>query len=526
MSEPQAVPSHTGSETLGSLFSRSVEAAGDRPFLAFEAVDGSTRRLSYAEAGRRIDRVAGLLAKLGVERGSRIHLHLVNCPEFYEVWLAAARLGAAIVPTNPLSTVDELRYMVGHAGCGLSVTQPDLSDPVRAAVTGDATVVVAGTEQTLRGCVPYEVALNDAPPWRRGSRAAPADVAAVLYTSGTTSRPKGVLITHAAYVHAGEAVSQHLRMRPADRTLVVLPLFHGNAQYYSTLPALSTGASIALVERFSASRWSAQAHRLQATIASLFAAPIRMILAKPPAPDDRRHPLRVVMFAQNLTPGQLAEFERRFSVPLLQLYGMTETVAPVTLNPLYGERRNMTIGRPMLWSRVRIVDQHGEDVAPGETGELLVSGEPGETIFSGYFNDPEATAASLSDGWFSTGDNVRADADGYIHFVDRGKDMIKRAGENVSAGEIERTLVEHPEVFDAACIAIPDPLRDEAIKAFVVLREGAALDAATLREWCSTRLAAFKVPSEFEFVDGLPRTSVGKVQKHLLRERTVGEAGH
>jgi len=272
-----------------------------------------------------------------------------------------------------------------------------------------------------------------------------------------------------------------------------------------------------LSPRFTASRWAEQARVMGATVASLFAAPMRMILAQQPSEHDAAHRLRAAMFAQNLSSAQLAEFEQRFNVPLIQLYGMTETVVPPTMNPLYGERRGMSIGRPVTAARLRIVDQRGNDVIAGEPGELLVHGEPGRTMMAGYLHDPAATSQAVRNGWLHTGDTVRADADGYLYFVDRRKDLIKRAGENVASSEVERVLNEHPAVFESAVIGIPDPMRDEAIHAVVVLRGGATATPAELIAFCRDRLARFKVPDSVEIASSLPRTSVGKIQKHLLR---------
>ncbi len=508
-----------GRDTLATVLARQALIRGDAPFLVVAAGDGARIEATYASMHDRARRSAALLAELGVERGDRLHLHLSNGPAFYDLWFGAARAGAVIVPTNPLSTSEELAFVIGHAGCSVSVTQPDLLAAVAAARGGASGVLVTGGDD-IDGARSLSSALGSADEMAADASTAqvdPLDPLAILYTSGTTSRPKGVIVTHAAYLHAGEVVAGHLRLRPDDRQLIVLPLFHGNAQYYSTMSALVTGASIALVERFSASRWSAQALAMDATVASLFAAPIRMILAQPPAPADRGHRLRVVLFAQNITPAQLDEFEGRFGCPLIQLYGMTETVAPTLMNPLYGERRNMTIGRPVLSARVRVVDPSGADVPTGDVGELLVAGERGRSMMAGYFDDPSATAQALEDGWLHTGDSVMADDDGYLAFVDRRKDLIKRSGENVSTGEVERVIEAHPAVFEAAVIGVPDEIRDEAIKAFVVLRDGAACTDIELIEWSAARLSRFKVPSAVEFVDALPRTSVGKIQKHLLR---------
>lgn len=503
-----------GRDTVASVLRASADRHPDRPFLVYERAPGQAEQVSWAELGVRADRTAGALHRLGVRPGGRFSVHLANCPEFYDLWFGAALLGAAIVPSNPLSTADELGYLMKHAGCRLAVTQPDLLPVARQAAEAAGADVISIDQDWVRPA--------DRAPALAGPD--PHDVLGVLYTSGTTSRPKGVLVTHAAYLHAGDVVAGHLRLRPEDRNLIVLPLFHGNAQYYSTMSSFVTGASVALAPRFSASRWSEQAASLGATVASLFAAPIRMILAQEPSHYDTKHRLRVVMFAQNVTEEQLAEFERRFRVPLIQLYGMTETVAPPTMNPLYGDRRGLSIGRPVATARLRVTGGNGRDA---EQGELLVHGEPGVTLMAGYLDNPEATAKALdTDGWLHTGDTVRADEDGYLYFIDRDKDLIKRAGENVASTEVERVLNEHPAVFESAVVGVPDPVRDQAIHAVVVLHKGAILSQEELIGYCRERLAKFKVPDSIDFADTLPRTSVGKIRKHLLRPQEITQEGH
>lgn len=510
----------TGSDTIGSLLHRRTAVAGGEPFVTFEDTGGSVRTLTYGDACMRASRIANMLQRMGVSRGDRINLHLTNCLEFLDCLFGAALIGAIVVPTNPLSTSDELAFMLEHSKCGISITQPDVVETVLA-VRGSADhrqVLLARTSDPVLGTTLLQDAIAEGTDEFVGTRAEGTDIVSIMYTSGTTSRPKGVLVSNAAYLHAGHVVAEHLRLQPSDRQLVVLPLFHGNAQFYSLMSALVTGCSVALMSRFSASKWAEQAARYECTVASLFAAPIRMILAQPARPVDGINVLQTVLFAQNISENQLAEFEGRFGCQLLQLYGMTETVSPPVMNPMFGERRNIGIGRPLLWARIRVVDDDGQDVPAGATGELIVGGEPGDTLMSGYLDDPDATSRALRDGWLSTGDNVRVDVDGYLYFVDRGKDMIKRAGENVATGEIERVVNEHPAVFDSAAIGIPDPLRDESIKVFVVLRERAAATSDEIIEWCKSRLSKFKVPEYIQFVGELPRTSVGKVQKNVLRE--------
>jgi carnitine-CoA ligase len=325
-----------------------------------------------------------------------------------------------------------------------------------------------------------------------------------------------VLLTHANYLFGAEAMSKAMRVGPADRHLIVLPLFHAGAQLHAFLPMLLAGGSVALMERFSVTRFVEQAIRYEATLAALFAAPIRMLLSQPPSPRDGQTRLRAVSYAQNVTPQQFEEWHQRFAASLMQIWGMTETMSLPLMQPLDLPRKPLSMGMPVLGYECKVVDPDGKEVPPGTVGELVVAGVPGVSLMKGYFKNEQATAETLRDGWLWSGDQAYMDEDGCFFFVDRKKDMIKRAGENVSASEVEETLKQHAAVFDAAVVAIPDPVRDQAIKAFVIKKDGAAASAADLIAWCRERLSPFKVPEIVEFREVFPRTSVGKIQKHLF----------
>ena len=519
-----------------------------RVFAVVEDDAGQAKVVSYAEELDRARRTAGVLAALGVRAGDRVHVHTANCLEFYDVWFATALLGAVLLPTGPQSTADELGYVLARTGPVVSLVQPDLRDTVTAAVAergagpaGGAVPQIIAIRGDEAGALP-DLAARAAPaalpvpdrpagpeagrvpvPGPAAGSAIDSRTAAILYTSGTTSRPKGVLVTHANYLAVGAAVAAHLNMTPQDRWLIALPLFHANAQYYCTMSALTAGASLVLAPRFSASNWARQAADHGATLGSLFAAPVRMILAQPPGEAERRSTLRAVLFAQNLTDAQAADFERRFGTRLLQLYGMTETVLPPTVNPDSAARRWSSIGRALPEVELRVAGPGGTPAPPGAAGELMVGGVPGVTLAAGYHGDPGATEATFRDGWLHTGDLARLDADGFAYFVDRAKDMIKRSGENVSAGEIERVAAEHPGIAECAAVGVPDPVRDEAIVLIAVRAPGPAgaggsePSADELIAWCAARLAVYKVPGSVTFLDALPRTSVGKIAKQTLR---------
>lgn len=513
-----------GNRTLRQLLEYRAATTPGNPFVIYDDLEGRVTRLSYAEFDAQVNRTANVLRTLGVSKGDKINLHLPNCLEFLYLWFGAAKIGAVIMPTNILSVPAELEYLISHSESRFIFTQAShlaAITEVRRQCPMVEQVIICGATASFPDTFDFASLLAKQPVDLPPADVTPLDDVSILYTSGTTSRPKGVLITNANYIYAGETVAKAIRLTPDDRHCIVLPLFHANAQYYSTMSALVTGASIALMARFSASSYfdSCIAHRC--TVGSLFAAPIRMILAQARRREPRENPLRIVITAQNVTAAQLDEWAERFGAPLLQLYGMTETMGPPLMNPIDYVRNNLSIGLPTLGYEVNLVDDEGEPVAQGETGQILVFGRPGWSIMKGYFKNPEATAQTIREGWLWTGDNAYQDDAGYFHFVDRAKDMIKRAGENVAASEVEAVILQYPKVFDCAVIGVPDPLRDEAIKAFVVLHKHEQATAEEIIAWCRERLAKFRVPEFVEFCTELPRTSVGKIQKHVLRRQEV-----
>lgn len=485
-------------ETVAGLLARHAA----EPARVFAVLADGTE-VTYAQQLARSRLVAAGLAQKGIRPGDRVHVQLGNCRQFVDVWFATALGGTVLVPTNPQSSDDELAHVLDDSGAAISIRSAAEVDALAAA--GDAAGDADGAAE---------------PADHRPDR-----LAAILYTSGTTSRAKGVRVTDANYVAVGRAVADHLAVTAADRWLIVLPLFHANAQYYCVMSALVRGASVAVADRFSASGWGRQAHQLDATLASLFAAPVRMILAHPGSADDRANRLRLVLFAQNLQPEEARSFEERFGTRLVQLYGMTETVLPPTMNSLDGSRRWESIGRPLAGVRVDLLDADGQPVRPGDVGEMVVSGRPGETVADGYWNNPAATAEVFTERGLRTGDLARRDGAGLLYFVDRAKDMIKRGGENVSAGEVERVAGEHPAIAECVAVGVPDPVRDEAIKLVVVVRPGHEVTEEEIVSWCRDRLSPFKVPSFVSFIDALPRTSVGKIRKAELRAHPVDAAG-
>ncbi len=489
--------------------------------MLYEDPEGNRVNYTYEQFNLVVNRVANGLLKLGVKNRDKINIHLTNRPEFLFFWFASAKIGAVIVPTNPLSPPDELSYPLQHSECILSVTESGLLPTVKS-IFGNCPklkkVIVCGEGTYSGNLISYNKFILKLPSTLPEFDINPLDDAAVMYTSGTTARPKGVMVTHANYIYAGEVVSKVMRLTPTDRHLVVLPLFHGNAQYYSFMTSLVVGCSVAMMSKFSASKYMAQASNYGCTVASLFAAPIRMILAQQESPGNNQHKLRLAIFAQSISETQLCDWSDRFDIPLMQIYGMTETMGHPIANPLDYQRKNMAMGMVTLGYECKVVGINGQQVPTGTNGELLVHGTPGVSITKGYLNNLEATNTTIKDGWLWTGDIVKVDDEGYFYFVDRAKDMIKRAGENVAAGEVESVIKQNSKVADAVVIGIPDEMRDESIKAFVILKNDATATEDEIVEFCKQRLSKFRVPEFVEFRSEFPVTSVGKIQKHILRQ--------
>jgi crotonobetaine/carnitine-CoA ligase len=510
----------TGSRTLRDLLDERTARHPGKTWLVVESADGAVREWTYAEFTTRVDALARGLADLGVGPGERVTVHLRNCAEIVEMWFALATLGAVFVPSNVANTASELRHVLDRSGAVLLVVGADYVEVVEKAVTQDL--------PALRHIATVGSAAPEVADWLRlddlrASGAVPSagvradDVVEMIFTSGTTARPKGVLLTHANALYGGEQAARALHLDSSDRLLTPLPIFHVNAQVCTVLATLTVGGTCIVLEEYRATRFWDQVRAHRATEVGLVAMLARTLLAQPPRETDREHDLRRVFYALNISQEERDRFEERFGVELLNGYGLSEAMTLVTLAPVFGPKRWPSIGLPLDDRVIRLVDEDGQDVPHGEVGEIIVRGRPGRTVMLGYHNDPAATAEALRDGWLHTGDNAYADDRGYLYFFDRAKDMIKRAGENVSSAEVEAALLEHPEIEEAAVIGVPDPVRDEAVKAFIVPVEGKTLTEDAVIAFCRENLARFKVPTILEFRTELPKTSVGKIEKKTLR---------
>lgn len=487
--------------------------AEDRPFLTLIDSDEGPRSLSYGELYERVRRLAAGLAAAGLRPGDRCVVHTGNGLGFMLAFFAVQEAGAVAVPTIDQYSAEELGFVVRHCRAWGAIASPRLLEVARQALAGgDCRLLVAGTDPRGEALALDEL-LAAAEPAPSPPRPAQAP-AMILYTSGTTSHPKGVMLGAAGSLYTATSYANQLRLRGEDVVLTCMPLFHVNGMFLQLASTLVAGARFVLAERFSASRYWSWLSEHGVTVAHLVAGPIRLLLGAAPKPPAHR--VRAMTFGLPLADAEIAEFEARFGIPLRMVWGSTETCCGGTMMPLdFGARPGLQqIGPAMLGWEVRAVREDFSDCGPGEVGELVVR-SPG--VMLGYYRDPEASAEALHEGWVRTGDLGRRDEDGYFEFVDRIKDMLKPSGENVAASEVERVLLAAPGVRECAVVGVPDPVRTELVVAVVVADPGAPPTATELIAHCRRRLAAFKVPAAIVFRDRLPKTSIGKVRKGELR---------
>ena len=493
-------------ETIPALLAWRARERTDeakKPWLFFE---GATWTLEDVRA--EVDRYAVGLAERGVVHGDRVGILLGNRPETIFAWFAANHLGAIAMPLNPAHKAPELAGVLQVVAPRVVVVVPGSAE--RSLL--DA--ACAELDETKRPELVGPDALARAGSGAPSVVVRPDDVAVLLATSGTTGAPKAVMQTHRTYTLTAEAFPSWIGLTEDDRVLVALPLFHINAQAYSVMGALGCGGSLALMPRFSASRFWDQARALGATQFNAVGAIVNILLSSEPRSSDRGHGVRLCYAALALPEERHRAFEERFGLAMTVGYGLSETtfgtVWPRSAPPRYGTMGTLR-QHPRLGAinRARVVTDDGRDAADGEAGEMWLD-SPG--MMRGYW--PEATPHS---GWFHTGDIVRRDAEGFFTFVARKKDVIRRRGENVAAAEIENVLAAHPAIHEAAVVGVPAALGEEDIVAYVVAAPGATVDVEALREWARARLADFKVPSQIHVRDALPRTATERIAKHLLR---------
>ena len=497
---------------LSTLIERNAAFAPDKPAIHFEGT-----ALTYAAFAARIAQAAhALQTELGVGRGDRVAILSLNRPDYLVLLYACARLGAMLVPLNWRLAVAEQSFILSDANVKALALEKAFA------------AILPAIEENLPEAAP--VGLDFAPPngiafealLQQGSddtRIADADLSCpllIVYTSGTTGRPKGAVLRQEALLWNG-VMSQHMHsLASNDHVLTVLPFFHVGGLNIQTTPALHHGATVTIHARFTPDAALAAFERDRPTLTVLVPATIQAVSDHPAWAKTDLSSLKAITTGSTIVPPYLIERFVARGVPVLQVYGSTETCPIAIYTRLGGDlSREGSTGLPGLCCEAAVIDDAGNTLPPETPGEIVVRGR---SVFCEYWRNEKATRAALQDGWYRTGDVGLRDADGYFWVQDRKKNMIISGGENVYPAEIERVLLEHPDVGECGVIGRPDPRWDEVPIAYVIRREGSEIGTDDLKAHIQSQLARFKVPREIVFVDDLPRTALGKVQHFMLKQ--------
>jgi len=504
---------------LPAFLAAHAAAAPDREALVCEDL-----RLSFAELDRRSACLGAALAQLGVRVGDRVAIYLPNCAEFVLAFVAIVKLGAIAVPIGTRLSAAEVGYMLADSRPRAAFIHPDTRATFVAA--GNTPPLVIAVDAPAPAELDLQTLVASHPP---GCFDPPvqADDCMILYTSGTTGKPKGAILTQANNLVPGYINAVQWGLTAADRQLITTPLTHRTG-FGRVINMLCLGATLVILPKFDPRETGRLCAAERITVLGMVPTVGRMLLPEIEASARSFASVRVMVATGEAFPREVKERIVRAlpHVGIHSYFAMTECGALTNLGPADQLSHPDSIGRLIPGVEVRFVDAAGRDTAPGETGELWIrSGEPGRFLtLRGYWGKPAETAAALRDGWFATGDMARMDADGFLTIVDRKKDMVLSGGYNIYSREVELAILEHPSVLDVAVVGAPDAVYGEAVAAFVELKPGAALTEGELVAHCRDRIAGYKKPRHVRFVGELPRNSVGKIIKYKLREELAASA--
>ncbi len=501
-----------------------------------EAVVCGDVRLTYSEFGRRVFAWANMMREAGIEKGDRVAILSQNCHRILEAFFGAPLLGAILMPLNFRLVPSDFLYILNHGGAKALIVEEGLTsviDPIRESLETIEHFILASDKSDANpaGWLDYETLLGEA----SGNQPDPVEIdenetSALLYTSGTTGRPKGVMLTHRnLYLNAMNSICE-FGIREDDVYLHTLAQFHCNG-WGVPYAVTGMGAAHVIIKKFEPAAFFDLVRRERVTFAAMPPTMINMALNHPldrEALDQLPRGLRIATAGSAPPLATIQGAQEKLGWQVIQIYGLTETSPFLTVSKIKPHMRDWPAehqykvqaktGYPMIGVDVRVVDDEGRDLQPdsGEAGEVIARAN---VVMAGYWRQPEATEAVIVDGWFHTGDMATRDSEGYIEVVDRKKDLIISGGENISSIEVEGLLYKHPSVLEAAIVAAPDQRWGEIPYAIVVLKPGAKATEDELIEFCREHLAHFKCPKRVDFIETLPRTATGKIQKNILRER-------
>jgi len=489
-------------------------------------VGGITR--TYAELDDVTDRTAAGFASLGLTSGEHVSLMMQNSVENIDAWFGLQKAGLVEVPVHTASRGAALRYIVDHADARALVID-EVFLPHLAAVAGELPRlehVIVNRNEPGEGSpeLPGRIAVHDLAGLYETGGPTPdpsieqRDTAVILHSSGTTGPPKGVVLSHGAVLHLTRHLVWLMGYTSSDRLYTAFPLFHNNAKYTSVCAALECGGSLVMDKRFPVSTFWDLVREKGITAFNYMGALLMMLHKQPPRPDDAENSVRIAFGAP--CPVEIWEdFERRFDVKLVEVYGMTE--APMGCENRLDNRKIGSAGRESMTYEVRIVDENDEPVPPDTPGEIVLRPKQSWALFTEYYKRPEETVEAWRNLWFHTGDRARMDDEGFVFFLDRMKDSIRRRGENISTWEIESTVNTHPAVLESAAYGVPSELSESEVMVAVVCKPGESLEPAALLDFCQGKMASFAIPRYVRFMAALPKNHAERVQKFELREQAV-----
>ena len=500
---------------LGQLLKQRVSVAPGKHFLFSE---GDGRCFTFAEFDRAVNRAARLLESRGIGKGAAVSLLMPNSAEYVIAYFACWKLGAIAGPINSLLKAHEIEFVISDSEAKALLVHSDFL-PAIEGIRKELPTLQAVIRFDDEAAATKQFDSESSNPGPANSSLSDVNLdseAIIIYTSGTSGKPKGCLLTHGNLIANARQISQWLGFTEEDRLLSVMPLFHMNAVSVTTMAALYAGGSTVVSPKFSASRFWQIVSDFQVTSFGSVATMLSMLLTTYPdgVPKDLKpDQLRFAMCGSAPVPAEvLKRFEERFNCLVIEGYGLSESTCRSTFNPPDERRRAGSCGLA-IGNEMKVVNEEDREVANGELGEIVLRGE---NILKGYYKNEEATTNAFRNGWFHTGDIGYRDADGFFYIVDRKSDMIIRGGENIYPREIDEVLYQHPAVASAATIGVPDPLYGEEVAAFIVLKDGLTVPEVELMNYCRDRLADYKCPKTVRFVAEIPKGPTGKLLKREL----------
>jgi crotonobetaine/carnitine-CoA ligase len=475
--------------------------------------------LTWGAFDEMVEQVARGLVGAGAKRGDHIAIYMHNSLEFLYAMFGIMRIGAVYVPCSTLYPPDELLYQLQHVRARMIFTDPTLLptlEKVRSSCKALETIIVT-SDSALPRAVRFRDLLAGGQPFS-GPRPGADDRAMIMYTSGTTSRPKGIVFSHGNIVAVAGNCFSNFRWSPDDRLLHFFAMFHANGGLICLMPAIISGAALVMIPKFSASQFAQQLCEHDITYCNMNSTNIKMVLNNEPSEYERRHRTRRMMLGLTLDAADWLRWEERFNTRLIPTYGLTESLGIcVALSP-HDPPRPGSSGRVMRGYQAMVIDDDGGELPPGSPGEIVIRSLQRHGVTQGYYRDPVKTSEVFRDGWIHSGDLGYFDADGYFWFTGRKKDMIKRSGYNVAPAEIERVIAGVPGVKECAVVGTPDAIREEAIAAYIVPTAPGSVTKAAVIEACAASLAEYKVPQFVKLIDQMPLNFLGKLERKVLRE--------